>query len=70
MLSRLCPLDVPRFTLTGRPPEAPDLEAEAKAAAEQERRRAEQKRIEQQEEQEFRDLEDRFFDNEEEDGDD
>jgi hypothetical protein len=47
----LRPLDVPRFTLTGRPPEVPDLEAEAKAAAEEERRRAEQERLEQQEEQ-------------------
>ena len=50
---------VPRLTLTG-PPEALSLEAEGKALAEQERR-AQQRRIEQQEEQDYQDLEDRFF---------
>jgi hypothetical protein len=30
---QLSPIDVPRFTLTGRPPEMPNLEAEAKVAA-------------------------------------
>jgi hypothetical protein len=68
---QLHPLDVPQFLLTGRPPEVPDLEAEAKAEADEARRRAEQKRIEQQEEQEYRDLEGRFFnDGEDEDGED
>jgi hypothetical protein len=57
---------MPQFTLTGRPPEAPDLEAEAKTAAEEERRRAEQKRIAEQEEQEYQDLDDKYF---EDDGD-
>ncbi len=69
---QLTALDVPRFVLTGRPPEAPDLEAEARAAAEENRRRAEQERLEQQEEQEYKDLEDKFFsedeDNEDNDG--
>jgi hypothetical protein len=56
--------DVPRFTLTGRPPEMPDLEAEAKAAAEQERSRIEQERNEQQDDEDYRDLEDKYFDDE------
>jgi hypothetical protein len=59
--AQLRPLDVPRFTLTAKPPEAVDLDAEAKAAAEQERRRAEQERLEQQEEQDYKDLEDKYF---------
>jgi hypothetical protein len=59
---QLALLDVPRFTLTGRPPEAPDVEAEAKAAAEEARRRAEQGQIAEQEEQEYRDLEEKYFD--------
>ena len=67
---QLSPLDVPKFTLTGRPPEAPDLEAEARAAAEEDRRRAEQKRIEKEEEQEYQDLEDKYFDDDSEDDDD
>jgi hypothetical protein len=64
---QLCPHAPPQFTLTGRPPEAPNLEAEAKAAAEEERRRAEQERITEQEEQEYQDLDDKYF---EDDGDD
>lgn len=63
------PVEVPRFTLTGKPPEAPNPEEELKAAAEQERRRAEQKQIEQQEEEEYRDM-DKFFDGDEDDGED
>jgi hypothetical protein len=57
----LNPLEVPRFTLTGRPPQAPDLEADARAVAEADRCHAERKRLEQQEEQEYKDLEDKFF---------
>jgi hypothetical protein len=67
---RLTHLDVPEFTLTGRAPELPDIEAEARAKAEYEHRRTEQKRIEQQEEQEYRDLEDRFFNDDDGDDDD
>jgi hypothetical protein len=63
----LSPLEVPGFTLTGRPPEVPDLEAEAKAAPEADRCHAKQKRLEQQEEQEYRDLENKFFSDDVED---
>ena len=63
---QLSPLDEPKFTLTGRPPEAPDLEAEAKAV-EEECRQAEQKRLEQQEEQDYKDLEDKYFEDDGED---
>ena len=66
---QLSPLDVPKFTLTGKPPEAPDLEAEAKAAGEEDRRRAEQKQLEKEEEQEYRDLEDKYFEDDKDDGD-
>ena len=59
--------DVPRFTLTGSPPEMPDLEAEAKAMAEQSRSRTEQERLKQQEEEDYRGLEDRYFDDEDSD---
>jgi hypothetical protein len=61
--------NVPRFTLAGRPPEVPDLEAEARAAAEQERNRTEQERFEQQQEDDYRDLEERYFDDEDSDDD-
>jgi hypothetical protein len=57
-------LEVPRFTLTGKAPDVPDLEAEVKAVEEEERRRADQERIEEQDEQDYRDLEERFFDDE------
>jgi hypothetical protein len=67
---QLQPLDVPRFTLTAKPPNAPNLEEEVKAAAERERRRAEQTQIEQQEEQEYRDLDDKYFGDKDEDEDD
>jgi hypothetical protein len=46
---------------TGWPPEAPNLEAEAEAAAEEERRRAEQERIAEQERREYQDLDDKYF---------
>jgi hypothetical protein len=62
-------LDVPRFTLTGRPPDVPDLEAEAKAAAEEDRRRAEQNRLQYTEEQEYQDLEDKYFHDDKDDAD-
>ena len=58
---------VPRFTLTAKPPEAPDLEEEVKAATELERRIVEL--LEQRDEEEYRDLEDRFFGDAEEDDD-
>lgn len=58
---QLQPLDIPRFPLTARPPEVPDLEAEARAAAEADRRRAQQQRLADQEEQEYTDLEDKYF---------
>jgi len=61
------PLDVPRFTLTGKAPDVPDLEKEVKAATEQEQRRVDQGQIEQQEEQEYQDWEEKFFDDEDED---
>ncbi len=64
---QLSPLDLPRFTLTGWPPDTPDLEAEARAAAEEGRRRAEQKRLDQQEEQDYQDLEDKYFNDDDED---
>jgi hypothetical protein len=60
---------VPTFTLTGRPPDVPDLEAETKAAEEQDRRRAKQERLEQEEEQDYRDLKDKYFENEDEEDD-
>lgn len=66
---QLSPIDVPHFTLTGRPPETPDLEAEARAAAEEDRRLAEQKRLQQQEDEEYRDLEDKYFNDDEDDAD-
>lgn len=64
---QLAPLDVPKFTLIGKPPETPDLEAEAKASADEERRRLEQQRLEREEEQDYRDLEDKYFDNDDDD---
>lgn len=63
---RLNLLAAPRFALTGRPPEMPDLAAEAKAAAEAKRRLADQERLEKEEEQEYRDMEGKYFS--EEDG--
>lgn len=51
-------VDVPTFTLTGKPP---DLKDEPPNSTEQDQRRAEQKRIENEEEQEYRDMEGRFF---------
>ena len=66
---QLQPLDVPLFTLTAKPPDAPNLEEEVKAA-EQERRRAEQQQTEKQEEQDYRDLEDKHFGDQDEDEDD
>ena len=62
------PFDIPRFTLTATPPDALNLEEEVKAA-EEDRRRAEQKRIEQEEEKDYRDMEGRIFDDEDEDDD-
>jgi hypothetical protein len=56
-------IQVPVYTLNARPPEVPDLEAEVRRA-EEERRLAEQQRLEQlrlQEEEEYRELEDRHF---------
>lgn len=67
---RVAPLEVPRFVLTARPPDVPDLEAEARAAAEEEHQRAEQEGLAHQEEQEYRDMEDKFFREEDEDEDD
>ena len=66
---QLSPLDVPRFTLTGRPPEVPDLKAEARAAAEEKRRQTEQNRLVKEEEQEYQELDDKYFDDSEDDDD-
>lgn len=62
VVGRLAPLDVPRFVLTARPPEVPDLEEEARTAAEAEQRRAEQQRLLEEEEQEYRELDEKYFD--------
>ncbi len=59
--------DVPRYVLTARAPDVPDLEAEARAAADENRRRAGEQRRQQDEEQEYRDLEDQYFPDEDED---
>ena len=63
------PVEVPRFTLTGKSPEAAATEAETKEA-EEEKRRAEDGAIEEQEEREYREMEDRVFgeDHENDDG--
>jgi hypothetical protein len=58
-------LDVPRFRLTGEPPDGPDVEAELKAAAEEAERleaerERERKRLEE-EDREYREMEDRYF---------
>ena len=62
---QLQPVDVPRFRLSGRPPEVPDLEAEVKAA--QQPSSIEQDKLDHQEEEDYRDLEDRFFGDEDDD---
>ena len=62
---------VPCFTLNARPPESPDLEAEVRRV-EDERRLAEQQHRDQlrsQEDGEYQDLEDQFFGEDEDDGD-
>lgn len=66
---QLRPVDVPRLTLNARPPEIPDLEAEARAEAKKRRILRELLEQQQQDEQEYRDMEDKFFgDAEDEDG--
>ena len=57
---------VPRFKLTAKPPEVPNLEEAVKAASEQEQIRNEQKQTEEKEEEEYRDMEDKYFDDDEE----
>ncbi|MCE5301669.1 MAG: hypothetical protein LLF97_01010, partial [Planctomycetaceae bacterium] len=63
-------VEVPHFTLTAEPPGAVDLEEEVKSVLKQEQRRIDQANLKQQEEQEYRDLDDRFFGDTEEDDDD
>jgi hypothetical protein len=59
--------EVPRFMLTGLPPDTPNLEVAVKAVSEEER--AEQQRIKEQEEQDYKDMEDKIFGDEDEDED-
>jgi len=64
---QLSRVEVPRISLTARPPEQLEWTSEATNDAERERRRAEQDQIERQEEQEYRDLEDKYFGGDDED---
>ena len=57
---------VPRFRLTGKPPDVSDLEEAVKAAAEEECLRNKQLQIEQDEEEEYRDKEDKYFEDDDE----